>query len=678
MATTTQHPNIPELFVFAFASVTFATSSSFAVNIAAAKFAPPRIYFTHSSINQKGVSSAIKGQENFLELYITAIDDKRGQYDLDGFSYQLLVPDFVKPVDISHRFPRDGKPVPKEDLEFTVTKIEKHGRAYKKIEKALGARWLNGLLAMYAGGTPDILWYRIDPHSRIDPDPLPLEVSLFYKGEKCFTDTSVLNVYNELPTPPRVSPKHFKLWLYRGPRWRDGAWDKLAEYLGKAGINTVEFGIGPPSEIHDPAQEECMKEMRKRGFFIIVHRGGGYSFNNGPRSIYTQVQRGLGRYDHDPLSQGPQWFQGADDGAMQHYLPLADAALWNFEPNARIRLVAIDQWNTNQFKQANGMPLDEEINLVVDLRTLHKTENWVTTQAVDSEMLRKWMARRQEKIALVIKQWADFARIINPEVETLITEGNMRVDYYSGRHPGYERFGDHVTYCQPMQFQGPTALRTMEQYMRIAPNARFMGCQAVSAGSYSPVLLPARDISLQTLGAVLIGCKGTSLYAGLSMDAENFVHLNRVMGFLGRNQEVIFEGRSEPANLTLKGQPEGDPSWALDLTSRSYQKLEQDEYLAVALNYNRNRICYLKLAISLNKGRWFLVDDENKEVFVSNGNVNISADTLGKGVILKCPPYDYRGFRLVPASTGQNEVAAYLPVELDTIRKEAFSPEASE
>jgi hypothetical protein len=636
---------------------------------------PPHIYFVHSSICKSGVTSGIKGQENFLELFITSVADDTGKYTPENFSYEVLLPAYLKFAGVTHRFPDNGiTTIYEDDPRLAVTETVWQGKPYWKVEKSIDAERAKVRFfdQSSSGANVDTLWYRTDADQEVPDETQPIQVTLFHKGRACHTDTSELKIYEALETPPKISPRDFLLWLYRGPRWRNGAWDELGDSLAKAGINAIQYGIDSPSHPTgvDPAQDECIKEMRKRGFYIIVSTGGGYAFGDSPRSIYKAVERGLGKYEDDPVSMGPRWFEDADKGAMERYAPMADAALWNFEPGARVSLASLDPWNTGQFKELFGIPADEELNLVVDIRDLGKTDNWVTTEAIEPEKIERWMGHRRELISLVIKNWADFVRGINPDIETIITEGNMGVKPGSGRDLGYENFGDYVTYCQPMRFSGPVALRKMTSYMKQAPNAQFLGCQNVSHGSYGRVVVPAEEIMLQVLGAALIGCKGTGLYAGLSMDAENFVLLNRAMGFLGRNQDLIFEGTPDPANLALEVVTREDPDQARDLISRAYRGNRQDEYLVVVGNYNQEKPCYLKLTISAPDGNWFIVDEESKQVLVSEGTAQISSDVLGQGVYLECPAYDFRGYRLMPASKAiEKKIEGYERIDAQAIKQ---------
>ena len=650
---------------------TLGSADSLAVDFWGKRFDPPKIYFVHSTLLEKGVTSGIKEQENFLELFITSVANEAGKYTPDGFSYTVLVPSYVELVGVTHRFPSNGTTtIFEDDPRLTVTDTVWQGKPYRKIVKKINPARVKGHFLTHnsAGMNVENLWYRVDPDQEVPAEPQPIQVTLYHQDQECHTDKSVLRIYEALETPPRISPEHYKLWLYRGPRFRNEGWDELADYLGKAGINAIQFGVDSPLNPLgvDPANDQCMKEMRKRGFYIIVHRGGGYAFNDGPRSIYKQVERRLGRYEDDPLTMGPRWFVEGDGRALERYAPMVDAALWNFEPSSRPTLIPLDKWYTDQFKKLYDIPAEEEFDLVVDIKDLGRTSNWVHKEAIDPDKLQGWLDHRRSLIALCIKNWADFVRAYNPDIETIITEGNMKVKPGSGRDLGYEKFGHHVDYCQPMQFSGPAALQKMKQYyMKRAPDTQFIGCQSVSQGSYSPLFVSGEEIMLQQVGAALIGVKGVGFYAGLSMDAQEFVLLNRSMGFLGRHQDLIFEGTPDPANVTLKILPADDADLAHDVVSRAYHGRQGNEYLVAINNFNKEKESYLKVTMSLDPGTWFVVDRENKQVLTSDGRPEISSKMLGHGIYLKCPAYDFRGFRVMPRSAeARRTIAAYQRVNM--------------
>jgi len=105
-----------------------------------------------------------------------------------------------------------------------------------------------------------------------------------------------------------------------------------------------------------------------------------------------------------------------------------------------------------------------------------------------------------------------------------------------------------------MNFAGLDSLHVLRQWQRRVPAAQITGCQNVAASSYHTLFVSPRGIMLQPVSAALVGCKGTSIYPGPAMDAENFAFLNRAMGFLGRNQELIFAATPDPGELQLHTQ----------------------------------------------------------------------------------------------------------------------------
>ena len=240
-----------------------------------------------------------------------------------------------------------------------------------------------------------------------------------------------------------------------------------------------------------------------------------------------------------------------------------------------------------------------------------------------------------------------------------------------GYDVGFENFGHYVDYCQPMHFSGPSALQTMQEvHMKRAPNAQFIGCQSVSNSSYSPLFVSGEEIMLQQVGAALIGVKGVGIYAGFSLDAEDFVLLNRAMGFLGRNQDVIFEGTSDPDNVTLELLPAAGVDWARDLTCRAYRGRKHNEYFVAANNFNQDTSCILKVTMSVGAGTWVIADEENKQILTSDGEREISSDLLARGIHLECPAYDFRGFRFIPASANVGKrVAGYELIDLRAPRE---------
>ncbi len=591
------------------------------------RFDPPRVYFTHANLNKGGLASAIRGQDNPLSLYFTAVDKTAGQYTPDGFSYVVRLPVWVRVLD-------------QKEGGLTVSEDESGGTSWQRVSKKLDPVAVKARLFRGSWGIAEQVWLRVDD-APASAKPQPIEVSLFYKGRLCYTSTARLRVYDELTVPPRVSPSHFKFWLHYGPHRREGRYDELAAYLRKAGINTVQIMASHNTEY--PAA------MKKRGFYVIAQRGGSYS------RVYQQM--------HACLTRGPAWFEESDDGHMQATLPFADGVLWDFEPAPAH--IDMDPWVIAQFSKAHRLPAG-----------LTLTEKLIKTR-----YLKPWIEFRQKQFATVVSHWADFCRSIDPKIETILTEG--RADVFDP--PGqidYVKVAGHVTYCDPMNFAGLSGVHGVRQWMTHAKDARFTGCQNVAASSHHSVFISARTIMLQIVSAALIGCKGTSIYPGPAMDAENFVLFNRVMGFLGTHSHLVFQGRADPATVILTPLPRDDveidlgngqtihniyPDWNREAIHRAFHNKETNEYLAVLVNWNASEPCYVKLCVSATGGQWMIVDDEKQEVFTAAGRTEIPASMLVKGLHLVVPPNDYRGFRVAPHK--RDVLAGYRRVGLETIGK---------
>ena len=603
------------------------------------RYDPPRIYFSHSSLIKDGVTSAIKGQVNFLDLYVTPIDNASGEYTPQGFSYSLLVPAFVVIADA-------------EEQGLTVTAAERQGQPYKRITKSLpagmiDARCLNGKY----GTSHEWLWFRIDPGREIPAEPQPIEISLRFKDRKCFTDTSRLDVYEAL-TAPRLPAKHFKLWLHYGPRYRMGKWDELADYMAKAGFNVIQ----------SLESLEFNAAMRKRGFYLIYQQSGSYS------KVYDDDFRSC-------IEQGRTWFAVQDaTGQAAERLRAADATLLDFEPGpaGRIDGIKLDDWLLAEFRARTGIPAATEL----------------TEELIRTKYFTEWIDMRQDLAAQVVRNWADYCRSVNPDIDTIITQGGVhRFDTTGDVDHG--RYADHVTYCDPMNFVQPPGLRNMKKWMQHVPRGQFTGCQNSSPGGYGRLFISDRDIMLQTLGAAMIGCKGTSVYTGLAMDAANFVLWNRVITFMAQHQEVMFEGTPDPPGLTLTAIPKEDtqteledgtkvrnmhPDWDTWATIRGYHGPDLKAYLAVINNRHREEPCYVKLAAAVADGPWLVVDREHEEVFRLSGKAEITADALAAGIHVQAPPLDYRGYSLLPATAETSAIAAtYTAVELEPIREAALA-----
>lgn len=612
-----------------------ACASAQAGDVYGVRFDPPRCYFTHASINKSGVVSGLSGQDNFLSLYMPPVDKTKGVWSPEGFTVSLLLPAYLEMQDVA-----EGG--------LTITEVRHNDQPYLKVTKAVDPEQVKRRCFDAEWGVNDVLWYRVKLGVALPKEPTEVKLSLLYKGQECFTDAARLKLYAELPPVPRVSPKHFRLWLHYGPHFRNGHWDELADTLNRAGINTVQCTLGGPDQL------DYVRALRERGFYIIAQRGGSYE------AIYKDNMRSC-------LEQGPKWFEQSDQGTMRTFLPLADAALWDYEPSPLPE--NLDDWLIVQFRQARKLPADEVL----------------TTDTIKAKHLREWIDFRQTQLATCIKHWADFCRSVKPEVETILTEGSV----LAFDPPGgvdYSKYQDYVTFCDPMNFDGLTALHVVQQWMQTAPRARFTGCQNVALSSYHNVFVSADTIMLQAISAALIGMGGTAVYPGPAMDAENFVRFHRVMSFLSQHEKTMFEGTRDTDNVLVEPLPKeqqeftlGDgrklrqtyPDWQQEALRRCYRGAN-GEMLVVLVNWNLQEPCYFKLTASLPKDNYLLVEDEHRQTFTTGSKQGVSAKALAEGVHLQCPPGDFRGFRIVsmtPAALKQ--VKDYRPEPLTHIARAA-------
>lgn len=607
-----------------------------AADVHGKRFDPPRIYFTHATLNKGSISSGIKGQDNYLCLYFPPVDNGAKKYSPEGFSCSVLLPDFVEVLDQGN----DG---------LSVSPCQMDGRPYQRATRPFDAKTV-GLRCFRAKyGVDTTLWYRMKEDAAIPRELPEIRVTLTHKGKPCFTDTARLKIYDELTVPPRVSPKHFRLWLHYGPHRRRGHSDELADYLRKAGINAIQFTVYGPQSL------DYVKAMRERGFYAIVQRSGSYA------RIYKDNMRGC-------LTRGQEWFREADTSTMETYLPHADAVLWDFEPSP-LR-VQLDDWTVARFREAQRISESEPL----------------TEETIKAKHLRHWGRFRQDQCTACVEHWANFCRSVKPDVETILTEGRANVFDPPGQID-YLKCGKYVTFCDPMNFVGVGAVHIMKQWMARAPHARFTGCHNVGLSSHHNVFISAKTIMLQVLSAALIGSKGNGIYPGPAMDAENFVLLNRVMGLMGRHEQLMFEGTCDPANAIVTTLPKEDykiglgdgrkirntyPDWSHDAILRSYRLEDSNEHLTVVANWNAKEPCYLKLTMSVADGRWLVVDHESRQVFTQNGSPGLASDALHKGLFLRCPPFDYRGFHVLPdTSAARRQTQDYRQVSLARLASEA-------
>ena len=235
--------------IFAFLALSSAgLSPSFSEDVSRKRFDPPRAYFTHANLNKSGFVSAIKGQENFLSLFFPSIDSSTKKYSSEGFTFRVLLPAYVRMLEVN------GKA---ED----VVKTEFNGQPYLEVRRDLDPKVVFNRCLRGPWGIDSKLWFRLDD-AKVPATPQPIRIVLYFQGKEMFRSDARLRVYEALIAPPPVDPKSFKLWLHYGPHKRDQHYDELADYLRKAGINTIQIMSHP----------EYMSEMRKRGFFIIAQR----------------------------------------------------------------------------------------------------------------------------------------------------------------------------------------------------------------------------------------------------------------------------------------------------------------------------------------------------------------------------------------------------------------------
>ncbi len=626
------------LFAVAVMAVTgsLLCSDAMAGDVYGVRFDPPRVYFAHASINKAGPAAGVRGQDNFLSLYVPPVDNTAGGYKPEGFSYSVLLPAWLEVLD-------------QAEQELTVTAAELGGVPYQKVTRRLDPTQVKQRCLTGKWGISEVLWYRVQDNATVPPALPEIRVTLQYGDKECFTDTARLRIYDELPPVPRVSPRHFRFWLHYGPYYRKGHWDELADWLSRAGINALQFTLGGPESL------EYVQAMRQRGFYVIAQRGGSYE------GIYRDNMRAC-------LEQGPGWFAKADQGTMATYLPHADAALWDFEPSPLP--TAIDDWLIAEFRRERKLAADVVL----------------TKETIGARYLREWIDFRQNQLATCVRHWGDFCRSVKPDIATILTEGSALAFDPPGQID-YARCQDAVTFCDPMNFTGLGALHVMRQWMQHAPRAHFTGCQNVGLSSYHNIFVSPPTIMLQIVSAALSGMHGTAIYPGPAMDADNFVLFNRAMGFLGRNQDLVFEGERDPAAILVSMLPKesqtitlGDgrklqntyPDWSHDAIQRCYRSPGGDASLVAITNWNAKEPCFARLTLSLPAGKWLLTDDERRQVYVSEGQAELDAAALARGVMVQCPAFDFLGVRVQRSSAAAvARVAGYRQVSLAEVEQAA-------
>ncbi|MFK5924854.1 MAG: hypothetical protein QM496_21965 [Verrucomicrobiota bacterium] len=583
-------------------------------NIYRKRFDLPRAVFTHGNMVKPGVVFALKGQDNFLPLYVAAIEDDQKKYQAEGFSYTILVPNFIQILD-------------PEKNGLTISKTTFEGKSYKKIERQLDPKKISARCFKAAYGLEETLWYRFDENHTATEPPL-LRITLNYQGKPISRAEARLHIYDELEKPAQVSPDDFKFYLASGPLFRPGHYDEFAKMQRKAGFNTLLLFSKDP---------EPIKEMKKRGFYVIAQRGGSYH----------KVQQQLKQC----LEQGPAWFTKADGGEMEKVLAHSDAVLWDFEPRPQsFSSLPADEWSIAEFRKTAKIKDDIEL----------------TEKIIKEKYHQKWIEFRQDQLALVIKHWVDFCHAINPKIETIITEGRSN-RFDPSEQIDYKKYARYVTYCDPMNTNMRVSVTGMKKWMARVPEAEFLGCQNLAMpGSH---ISYGQDISkLQLISSVLIGSKGNAIFPGRSMDASDFVIYNRAMNFIGKHQNFFFKGQADPKNISLAASSDKD------IVSRAYADNKGDNFLLVACNWNRKNDATLHLKMNPGDGEWLLIDEDNRQRFTLDGKTSMPASALQKGVSLNVPAASYRGFRLLPHSKeALKKSSDFIEVKVKTATSGDFS-----
>lgn len=95
-------------------------------------------------------------------------------------------------------------------------------------------------------------------------------------------------------------------------------------------------------------------------------------------------------------------------------------------------------------------------------------------------------------------------------------------------------------------------------------------------------------------------------------------------------------------------------------------------------NWNAKEPCYLRLTAKLPSGSWTLADDEHRRVYTLGGKSTLEARTLGEGVYVQCPAFDYLGVRLRRAGPAvARDIAGYEAVKLEGVAQAAKEYSAS-
>lgn len=607
-----------------------------AVEVLGKRFDPPRLYFTQASLNKSGTVSAIHRQDNFLRLFMPAIEAPADRYAADAFTFTLELPAGVMmltggTVQVRTQ-PTD------QGIKVTGSMI-----ASEVENRCIGNTWSADV----------VLWIRVDD---LPADSThPIRITLEHRGEALFTDEAKLRVYGELIAPPRVDPRHFRFWLHYGPFHRTGEWDALADYLRRAGINAIQIMAW---------NMEKLQAMRQRDFYVIAQRGGSYGQLHADHQGMANLNRAQ--------DMGPAWFEEQDGGQMLKAQPHAHAVIWDFEPSPGH--IVTDADTLRRFRAAANIATDEPLD----------------EATIKQKYYAQWHEFRQNQFAAAVIAWADWSRSITPGIETILTEGRCNI-FDPLSQTDYRKVAEHVDFCDPMNFAGLNAIHGMQKWKAAAPTAQFMGCQNVAYSQHSPVFISANTIMLQIVSAALMGNAGTNLYPGQTMDAENYIAFNRVMGFLGRHQAIIWGGHVQPRELLLTLLPKEDseirlgdgrvirntfPDWSRDAVWRTYRDDDGEAYLVAVANWNAVEPCFGRLQVQNLHGDWMLVDAENARVYTLDGRESIDAARLAQGVIVRAPATDYRGFRLQRHDSGV--IAGHERVALEDIERDYNAYAATE
>ena len=606
-------------------------SSPLAVDVFRKRFDAPRIYFTSATLNKGGAVSAVQGQDNALRLFITAVEED-GQAFSDQLTYTVDLPEGVEMLFDDQIYPH-LKPVTFDES------IDSNGMKRMRVTGHIDPQIFTSRCVANTYGVDLTLWFRADPFPVGSGGPIT--VTLAHNGQTVFTDRARLHVYEELVAPPPVHPEHFTFHLHQGPDYRQGRWDELSNYLRRAGINAI---------MMRPTQTNALHAMQDRGFFTIAQRGGGY---RGMRSA-----EGLEKV----LEMGQAWFEQDDRGVMADAMPYSDAVLWDFEPVPR-RIVT-NATTLARFRNVVGLPSSAPL----------------TETIIEDQYLTEWIDFRQDMFAEAVRYWAAWSRSLKPDVKTLLTEGRVNVFDPSGQID-YRKYYQNVTNCSPMNWNRLNAVEGMRQWKAAAPNARFAGCMNVAGKSVAPVTVPANTIMLQIASTAFMGNSGIEIYPGQTMDGENFVAMNRVMGFLGRNQSLIWKGQVAPPELRLIPLPKEDfevvlgsgkvirnryPDWERETVQQTYQQADGEGYLAALVNWNVIEPCYTRIQALGLTGQWMLVDREHRNVYTVDGKRALDPSVLEAGCIVQTPPSDFRGFHLVRYNP--KEVAGFTALDLTALK----------